>query len=325
MNNLPFVEKYRPTKLSDVILEHTNNVIFKNIINYNYFPNILFYGPPGTGKTTTIINLIKEFQTKNNNNNMLNINNNNVIHLNASDDRGIDIIRNNIYQFVNTNNIFNNDNEIKFVVLDEVDYMTKIAQYALKSLIQNTNKNVKYCLICNYISKIDDGLKNEFIVFRFNQLPKLEVINYINNIVNKENINISKNEILNLQNNYRYDVRSMINYIQLNKNNSINNNFLILNDEIFNLIHSFFTNNIDESIKFMNKLNEISLIYNNDIKFIILNYFNNRIFNNNEFLNKSINYIHKYIDIIKNFYHLNNPNNIAILNLYFSLKNLINN
>jgi DNA polymerase III delta prime subunit len=100
-----------------------------------------------------------------------------VIHLNASDERGIDIIRNQIYQFVKSNNFF--DVGLKFVILDEVDYMTKNAQQALKFLLQNSFYNVRFCLICNYISKIDESLKNEFICVRFNQLPKEDIFNFI--------------------------------------------------------------------------------------------------------------------------------------------------
>ena len=99
------------------------------MIEKNYIPNILLYGPPGTGKTTTIINLINKFQSKNNQ-----LNKGLMIHLNASDERGIDIIRNQINNFVNSKTLFNVG--IKFIILDEVDYMTKNAQLALKYLLQ---------------------------------------------------------------------------------------------------------------------------------------------------------------------------------------------
>ena len=68
---------------------------------------------------------------------------------------------------------------MKFVILDEVDYMTKNAQQALRYLLQSYSNNVRFCLICNYISKIDEGLQNEFIRLRFNQLPKDEIIKLI--------------------------------------------------------------------------------------------------------------------------------------------------
>jgi replication factor C subunit 3/5 len=86
-----------------------------------------------------------------------------MIHLNASDERGIDIIRNQINSFVNSKSLFNNG--MKFVILDEVDYMTKNAQMALRYLLQGYNSNVRFCLICNYISRIDEALQNEFVRF----------------------------------------------------------------------------------------------------------------------------------------------------------------
>ena len=98
---IPWVEKYRPTNFTDIVLDKYNKRIFENIIKTNYFPNLLLYGPPGTGKTTAIINLIKLFQTNTNQ-----LNKGLLIHLNASDDRGIDIIRNQINSFVNSKTIF---------------------------------------------------------------------------------------------------------------------------------------------------------------------------------------------------------------------------
>ena len=179
-HSVPWVEKYRPTQFENIVLDPLNKIILNNIIQTSFFPNLLLYGPPGTGKTTTIINLVKSYQS------VLNENNKELmIHLNASDERGIDIIRNQISLFVNSKTLFNKG--MKFVILDEVDYMTKNAQQALKSLIQNYSSSVRFCLICNYISKIDEGLQNEFIKLRFNQLPEADIIlfyyqNYINQI-----------------------------------------------------------------------------------------------------------------------------------------------
>ena len=129
MDSIPWVEKYRPSSLNDIVLDEFNREILENIIETDHFPNLLFYGPPGTGKTTTMINLINSYQVKHNQKNK-----DLMVHLNASDERGIDIIRNQIYQFVNSKPLFNTGT--KFIILDEVDYMTKNAQYALKCLLQ---------------------------------------------------------------------------------------------------------------------------------------------------------------------------------------------
>ena len=117
--NIPWVEKYRPTNFENIILDPLNKRFFENLIKKRYFPNMLFYGQPGTGKTTTIINLVNSYQE------VLNQKNKELmIHLNASDERGIDIIRNQISQFVNSKTLFVSG--MKFVILDEVDYMTKM-------------------------------------------------------------------------------------------------------------------------------------------------------------------------------------------------------
>ena len=164
----PWIEKYRPKHFEEIVLSNNNKILLNNIIEYNHFPNLLFYGPPGTGKTTTIINLIDKYHKKYCNN-IKGLK----IHLNASDDRGIDIIRNQINQFVNTKSMFGNG--LKFVILDEVDYMTKNAQQALRCLVQNYSPNIRFCLICNYISKIDKSLQNEFISMCFCNLPKNKI------------------------------------------------------------------------------------------------------------------------------------------------------
>ena len=208
-DNRPWVEKYRPTNFDDIVLDPLNRKLLKNIVTQNKFPNLLFYGPPGTGKTTTIINLINKYQEKYDQKNK-----GLKIHLNASDDRGIDVIRNQINQFVNTKTLFGTG--LKFVILDEVDYMTKNAQQALRYLIQQYNKNIRFVLICNYISKIDNALQNEFIRLRFCQLPKKDTFNFLNTIINKEGLNINSKQIIIIQKKFKSDIRSMINYIQSN-------------------------------------------------------------------------------------------------------------
>jgi len=211
MQHIPWIEKYRPQIFDDIVLEPINKTIFKNILNTCYFPNLLFYGPPGTGKTTTIINLINSYQLKSGN-----INKSLIIHLNASDDRGIDVIRNQINTFVMSQPLFNNG--IKFVILDEVDYMTKNAQQALHYLLYEYNENVRFCLICNYISRIDDSLQTEFLKLRFSQLPHKNIIEVLKKISSNENLNMKEKTLETIQTIYKSDVRSMINFMQTNIN-----------------------------------------------------------------------------------------------------------
>jgi replication factor C subunit 3/5 len=209
MEHIPWVEKYRPTEFNNIVLDATNKKILTNVIEKQYFPNLLFYGPPGTGKTTTIINLIKLYQTR-----YSSTRKGFMIHLNASDDRGIDIIRNQISQFVKTKSLFGTG--MKFVILDEVDYMTKNAQQALRSLIQQYSTNVRFCLICNYISRIDTALQNEFVRLRFCQLPKEKIFIFLNQIQKKESLNIDKETLIAIQYMFKSDIRSMINFLQSN-------------------------------------------------------------------------------------------------------------
>ena len=271
--SIPWVEKYRPDVFEDIILDDNNRELFKNILDRNYFPNLLLHGPPGIGKTTTIINLINKFKKKNNEESKTL-----VIHLNASDERGIDIIRNNIYNFVLTDNLFSKGT--KFVILDEVDYMTRIAQQALKCLIQEYNKDIRYCLICNYISKIDYSLQYEFVKVRFNKLNEDDIFNYLNKINKKENINMNKNTIKTIIKSYDSDIRSMINYIQLNQN--INNwNKHILNNSVYEELNELFKKN-KGSTEIIGHFNKISVEYNQDKLYLIKGFINYFIRNNLE-------------------------------------------
>jgi replication factor C subunit 3/5 len=288
-SSIPWVEKYRPNQFDDIVLSPINRKIFKNIIEKDYFPNLLLYGPPGTGKTTTIINLINEYQKKHNQTNK-----GSIIHLNASDERGIDIIRNQIYQFVKSKNLF--EKGLKFVILDEVDYMTKNAQQALKYLLQSTNYNVHFCLICNYISKIEDSLKNEFICIRFNQLPKQEIYKFIKNITLNENLNLSDEVIETIQSNYNSDIRSMTNFIQLNQNVT-NWEANIITNEVLEELHTLLKNTNDNACVITQLIHNLSIQYNTDKKTIMNKYFNYVIRYKPELVTNH------YLDIIENIMH----------------------
>jgi replication factor C subunit 3/5 len=304
--NIPWVEKYRPTNFDDIVLSDLNRDVFKNILELRYFPNLLFYGPPGTGKTTTIINLINEYQRK-----YGETNKGSVIHLNASDERGIDIIRNQIFQFVKSKNFF--EKGVKFVILDEVDYMTKNAQQALKYLLQSYCYNVRFCLICNYISKIDESLKNEFICIRFNQLPKQDIYKFIKNITLSENLVLSDKVIDTIQNNYNSDIRSMINFIQLNQNiTQWERN--IITDDIWETIFQLLKTGTLSQI--MNYIHEISVQYNTDKKNIIKSYYHYIIRNKKELITP------EYLTKVEKIMHFRG-NNVEHMLMYFSspLKN----
>ena len=146
IDELPWVEKYRPKNLDDIISQkniiHTISSFLKK---YKQLPHMIFYGPSGTGKTSTIIACInKLFGTQSFD----------YLSLNASDERGVDTVRNRIRKFVYTKNLFTNNLNInihKIVILDEADSMTEEAQFSLRQLIVNYTNTVRFCIICNYI------------------------------------------------------------------------------------------------------------------------------------------------------------------------------
>ena len=317
MSKIPWTEAYRPTEFDNIVLDPLNKQILKNIIETSYFPNVLFYGPPGTGKTTTIINLINSYQAK------VGIKNKDlVIHLNASDERGIDIIRNQISFFVNSKPLFHGG--MKFVILDEVDYMTKNAQQALKYLLQNYSSSVRFCLICNYISKIDEGLQNEFMRLRFNQLPKNDIIQFLRNIVNTEKLMISEKSLELIQKLYKSDIRSMINFIQskqdifkienVENNKNVKNELeFIIDDNIWETITHMMVNKKDiNNIKLF--IHNISINYNIDKKNIIKDYINYII------RNKPSVICPDFLNFAENVMHSQECNNKTYL--YYSLSKL---
>tara|TARA_Y100000816_G_scaffold277702_1_gene248135 strand:+ start:1025 stop:1942 length:918 start_codon:yes stop_codon:yes gene_type:complete len=299
--SIPWVEKYRPDLFEDIILDNNNRELFKNILERNHFPNLLLHGPPGIGKTTTIINLINKFKKKNNEESKTL-----VIHLNASDERGIDIIRNNIYNFVLSDNLFSKGT--KFVILDEVDYMTRIAQQALKCLIQEYNKDIRYCLICNYISKIDYSLQYEFVKVRFNKLSEDDIFSYLNKINKEENINMNKKTLINIIKSYDSDIRSMINYMQSNIHNKIN----ILDDSVYNNLLNI---NMNENINNFNRsLNVVENKYKINKSLILKNYITYLLNNRLDLLNSEMIRELEYI-----IHNLDNED-LCINYIYFCLR-----
>ena len=318
-NSTPWVEKYRPVNFDDIVLDEINKNILVSIVENNYFPNLLLYGPPGTGKTTTIINLINAYQERYNQKNK-----GLMIHLNASDERGIDIIRNQINGFVTSKSMFGEG--MKFVILDEVDYMTKNAQTALRYLLNNFNNtvNVRFCLICNYISRIDEALQTEFVRMRFNQLPHSKIISFLQKINASEKLNADDAVLVSIQRHFNSDIRSMINYMQSNQHH-IHECQVITNEVWENILKMLLSMNkttttttTTTSAKIKNniiisKLNEISLIYNIDRKNMIKNFLNYIIRNHTEYINCN------FLNFVEHITHIQECKTEYLLQ-YFVLK-----
>ena len=204
----PWVEKYRPAMMNDIALSKYNRAIINSITTNRLCVNVMLYGPPGTGKTTTALNIIESFREGDANSGL-------VMHLNASDERGIDIIRTQLNNFVHANNMFTKGKKI--VVMDEADYLTKFAQNALKFIIDESIMNVQFILICNYITRIDKSLQNIFLKIRFDSVPRSCIFKRLRKICDVENVRVSSRELFNVIDYYDTDIRSMINHMQYNK------------------------------------------------------------------------------------------------------------
>jgi len=264
-NNLPLIEKYRPNQVNNIIgHEYIINTL-NNYVKKEVYPHVLFYGPPGTGKTSTI--LVYANQLYGNSKSRM------IMHLNASDERGIDIIRNRIKEFINTQSIFIS-NKPKLVILDEADAMTEDAQFSLRELVINS-KSTFFCVICNYINKIHTTLQSRFIKYYFKPLEKKVVIDKLIEISNKENISYTQNGIEELYKLSQGDMRKCLNLLQsaTHSNISINENYIyqlfgkIKLDKIHRLISILFNGDFNQCI------DEINNILNEGISYItILNY-----------------------------------------------------
>lgn len=203
---LPWVEKYRPVTLDDLVSHKDITSTIQNFIDKNRLPHLLFYGPPGTGKTSTILAMARKIygaQFRNS-----------VLELNASDERGIDVVREQIKSFASTKSVFGAKAGFKLIVLDEADAMTQAAQSALRRVIEQYTKNVRFCIICNYVNKIIPAIQSRCTRFRFNPLEPDQVESRLQHVIESEHCNITpggKEALLKLS---RGDMRRALNVLQ---------------------------------------------------------------------------------------------------------------
>jgi len=213
---LPLIEKYRPSKLSDIKNQDDIKDIFINMVQNRNVPHMILYGGAGTGKTSTAIAMCKELYKDKYSDN--------VLELNASDERGIRVVREKIKTFSQKSA----DSDFKVIILDEADAMTSDSQFALRRIVEKFSSNTRFILICNYINKIIPPLLSRCAVFRFKTMTNLNIEDILFTIMKKENIiidNSIKSKIV------KDDLRKSINNLQklifLNRNNKENDKTII--------------------------------------------------------------------------------------------------
>jgi replication factor C subunit 3/5 len=208
--SLPYVERFRPKRLDDVMSHENVIATLKTYLKSRRIPHLLFYGPPGTGKTSTIESFLHELYGEQYYPYM-------VMNINASEERGIDVVRGKIKNFANTRPIDTDDKIpiFKFLILDEADAITAEAQAMLRIVIEKSTPFMRVCLICNCIKKINSAIQSRCKNFKFSPLDdisvnrKIESISKINNTIVTDS---GKAMIWKLSNG---DMRKVLHYLQV--------------------------------------------------------------------------------------------------------------
>jgi len=245
--NLPWVEKYRPKQLSEIVGQDKIINSLTNIFDGGSFPHLLFYGGSGSGKTSTILAVLNDYFGSRKK--LM------VLRLDASDDRGINSVREEIKGFAEKKNYFTKG--IKVIILDEADSMTFDAQFALRRIIEKYSSSTRFCLICNYDNKIIPAIKSRCAEFKFNPINKEIMIERLKFVAENEILDYNKEALETIYNISKGDLRKAINLMQSASMTEKNNSKKLVNRLCYNVagypkpeeIVNIFNILIDNSIK----------------------------------------------------------------------------
>lgn len=297
MNNINYlwVEKYRPNHLDEISAQGNIIQSLRSAIKSKNIPHLIFFGPSGCGKTSTIISLAKDIFGIENYSDR-------IIELNASDERGINIIREKIKTYSKQSiKDIKDAPPWKIIVLDEADTMTTDSQFALRQIMEKYSKITRFCIICNYYNKIIDPIISRCALFRFKPIDSVNIIKKLKYICEQERVSCSDNLLNKIVNICQGDLRKAVNLLQKSYNSyneKINIELLddvsgIIPSNDFNKLMEYVLNKDNKNVDIMiNKFNLDSFSLVNQIMI-----FHNYIINSNLESNKKSQILCKLAEI----------------------------